>query len=75
MIPLTLKGSLTIGNDNSFFNANGLGLNIYQSLINNNTSASTALNVGRLPAHYGHADDDLPGRHCHAAAYGHGHAT
>ena len=46
VIPLTLKGSLTIGNDFSFFNANGLGLNIKQSLINNNTSASTALNVG-----------------------------
>jgi fibronectin-binding autotransporter adhesin len=46
VIPLTLKGSLTIGNDNSFFNANGLGLNIYQNLVNNNTSASTALNAG-----------------------------
>jgi len=46
VIPLTLKGSLTIGNDNSFFNTNGLGLNIYQNLINNNTSASTALNAG-----------------------------
>jgi fibronectin-binding autotransporter adhesin len=46
VIPLTLKGSLTIGNDNSFFNANGLGLNIYQNLINNNASASTALNAG-----------------------------
>lgn len=46
VIPLTLKGSLTIGNDNSFFNANGLGLNIYRNLINNNTSASTALNAG-----------------------------
>jgi fibronectin-binding autotransporter adhesin len=46
VIPLTLKGSLTIGNDNSFFNANGLGLNIYQHLNNNNTSASTALNAG-----------------------------
>ncbi|GAB3871041.1 hypothetical protein GCM10028824_20380 [Hymenobacter segetis] len=46
VLPLTLKGSLTIGNDNSFFNANSLGLNIYQSLINNNTSASTALNAG-----------------------------
>ncbi len=46
VIPLTLKGSLTIGNDNSFFNANSLGLNLYQNLINNNTSASTALNAG-----------------------------
>jgi len=46
VIPLTLKGSLTIGNDNSFFNANGLGLNIYQHLVNNNTSASPALNAG-----------------------------
>ena len=46
VIPLTLKGSLTIGNDFSFFNANGLGLNLNQHLINNNTSASTALNAG-----------------------------
>ncbi|OGX92140.1 hypothetical protein BEN49_03665 [Hymenobacter coccineus] len=46
VIPLTLKGSLTIGNNFSFFNANGLGLNIYQNLLNNNTSASTALNAG-----------------------------
>ncbi|WP_375417974.1 T9SS type A sorting domain-containing protein [uncultured Hymenobacter sp.] len=40
--PLNLKGSLTIGNDNSFFRANGLGLNIDQDLINNNTSTSTS---------------------------------
>ena len=46
VIALTLKGSLTIGNDFSFFNANGLGLNLNQHLINNNTSASTALNAG-----------------------------
>ncbi|MET4076455.1 T9SS type A sorting domain-containing protein [Hymenobacter sp. UYCo722] len=46
VLPLTLKGSLTIGNDFSFFNANGLPLNIYQNLVNNNTSTSTALNAG-----------------------------
>jgi len=46
VLPLTLKGSLTIANDFSFFNANGLGLNIYQDLINNNTSASAALTGG-----------------------------
>jgi hypothetical protein len=46
VLPLTLKGSLTIANDFAFFNANGLGLNIYQDLINNNKSASTALNAG-----------------------------
>ena len=46
VLPLTLLGSLTIGNDFSFFNANGLPLNIYQNLNNNNTSASTALNAG-----------------------------
>ncbi len=46
VLALALKGSLTIGNDNSFFNANGLDLNIYQSLTNNNTSTSTALNAG-----------------------------
>ena len=37
VLPLTLNGSLTIGNGNSFFNANSLGLNIKQNLINNNT--------------------------------------
>jgi fibronectin-binding autotransporter adhesin len=46
VIPLTLKGSLTIGNDFSAFNANGIGLNIAQNLINNNTSADPALNTG-----------------------------
>ncbi|AMR28385.1 hypothetical protein A0257_15665 [Hymenobacter psoromatis] len=43
VIPLSLKGSLTIGNDNSFFNANGLGLNIDQQLNNNNSSTNTGL--------------------------------
>jgi fibronectin-binding autotransporter adhesin len=46
VIPLTLKGSLTIGNNFSFFNANGLGLNINQNLVNNNPSTSTTLTVG-----------------------------
>ena len=44
--PLALKGSLKISNNNSYFNANGLGLKIDQDLINNNASASTALNAG-----------------------------
>lgn len=43
---LTLKGSLTIGNANSYFNANSLGLNIGQSLVNNNPSTSTILTAG-----------------------------
>jgi len=43
VIPLALKGSLTIGNDNSFFNANGLGLNIDQQLNNNNSSTNIGL--------------------------------
>jgi fibronectin-binding autotransporter adhesin len=46
VLPLTLKGSLTIGNDFSFFKANGLGLNINQNLVNKNPSASTLLTVG-----------------------------
>ncbi len=41
--PLNLKGSLTIGNDNSYFNANGLPLNIDQHLYNNNSSTNTGL--------------------------------
>lgn len=40
---LNLKGSLTIGNDNSYFNANGLPLNIDQHLYNNNSSTNTGL--------------------------------
>ncbi|GAA4032879.1 hypothetical protein GCM10022409_16460 [Hymenobacter glaciei] len=50
--PLTLNGSLTIGNGNSFFNANSLGLNVKQNLNNNNTltvdqsSVATALTTG-----------------------------
>ncbi|MGI4833120.1 MAG: hypothetical protein ACRYFK_06620 [Janthinobacterium lividum] len=43
VIPLSLKGSLTIGNDYAYFNANGLGLNIDQHLYNNNSSANTGL--------------------------------
>ena len=46
VLPLTLLGSLTIGNNFSFLNANGLPLNIYQNLVNSNPSTSTALNVG-----------------------------
>jgi hypothetical protein len=41
--PLNLQGSLTIGNDNSYFNANGLPLNIDQHLYNNNSSTNTGL--------------------------------
>ena len=44
--PLALKGSLKISNNNSYFNANGLGLKIDQDLINNNASTSTTLNAG-----------------------------
>ena len=41
--PLNLQGSLTIGNDNSYFNANSLPLNIDQNLFNNNSSTNTGL--------------------------------
>jgi fibronectin-binding autotransporter adhesin len=40
---LNLKGSLTISNNNAYFNANGLPLNIDRDLINNNASANTGL--------------------------------
>ncbi|MBO2011873.1 T9SS type A sorting domain-containing protein [Hymenobacter negativus] len=43
---LTLQGSLTIGNNNSFFNANNLSLNIGQNLVNNNALTSTDLISG-----------------------------
>jgi hypothetical protein len=43
---LTLNGSLTIANDFAFFNANSLGLNIGQRLVNNNASTSTSLTNG-----------------------------
>ncbi|MDB5269759.1 MAG: hypothetical protein JWP58_2799 [Hymenobacter sp.] len=43
---LSLKGSLTIGNVYSFFNANGLPLNIDQNLNNNNTLANASLTTG-----------------------------
>ncbi len=46
VVPLTLKGSLTISNDYSAFNANGLGLNIAQHLVNNNSSADPGLSTG-----------------------------
>ncbi|GAB3635227.1 hypothetical protein GCM10027422_08170 [Hymenobacter arcticus] len=44
--PLNLKGSLTIGNDNAYFNANGLPLNIDRDLVNNNASTNTGLTNG-----------------------------
>ncbi|MDB5235703.1 MAG: hypothetical protein JWR44_2696, partial [Hymenobacter sp.] len=44
--PLNLKGSLTIANDNAYFNANGLGLNIDQNLVNNNSSTNNGLTNG-----------------------------
>lgn len=48
--PLSLKGSLTIANDYSYFNANGLGLNIDRDLINNNFSVNMGLaNSGFQP--------------------------
>ena len=43
---LSLKGSLTIGNVYSYFNANGIGLNIDQNLNNNNTLSLLTLNTG-----------------------------
>jgi fibronectin-binding autotransporter adhesin len=44
--PLSLQGSLTIGNNNAYFNANGLPLNIDRDLINNNASTNTGLTNG-----------------------------
>jgi fibronectin-binding autotransporter adhesin len=44
--PLNLKGSLTISNNNSYFNANGLPLNIDRDLLNNNASPNTGLTNG-----------------------------
>jgi fibronectin-binding autotransporter adhesin len=41
--PLNLQGSLTIGNNSSYFNANGLPLNIDRDLLNNNASTNTGL--------------------------------
>jgi hypothetical protein len=43
---LTLLGSLTISGTSSFYNANGLDITIGGNLTNNNTDASTGLNVG-----------------------------
>lgn len=44
--PLTIKGDLLINNDFSFFNANGLNVNLLSGLINNNTSSATGINSG-----------------------------
>ncbi len=43
---LSLSGDLTISNDNSIFDANGLNVFIGGDLINNNSSTATGLNVG-----------------------------
>lgn len=43
--PLTLRGSLTIAEDN-YFNANGLNVAIGRDLTNSNTSSSTSITTG-----------------------------
>jgi fibronectin-binding autotransporter adhesin len=43
---LSLLGTLTISNNNSIFDANGLDVFIGGNLINNNSSTATGLNVG-----------------------------
>jgi fibronectin-binding autotransporter adhesin len=43
---LSLLGTLTISNDNSIFDANGLDVFIGGDLVNNNGSIATGLNVG-----------------------------
>jgi fibronectin-binding autotransporter adhesin len=43
---LSLLGTLTISNNNSIFEANGLDVFIGGDLINNNSSTATGLNVG-----------------------------
>ncbi len=42
----TISGNLTIGGGSSYYNANGLDLEIGGNLINNNTDASIGPNVG-----------------------------
>ncbi|MCZ2247691.1 MAG: T9SS type A sorting domain-containing protein [Bacteroidia bacterium] len=44
--PLTIKGTLSLDNDFSYFNANGIDVNIEGNLENNNSSAVTGINAG-----------------------------
>ena len=46
----TLLGSLIIGGSIGYYNANGLDLEIGGNFVNNNTNASTGLNVGGFQA-------------------------
>ena len=46
----TLLGSLSIGGASSYYNANGLDLEIGGNLVNNNTNASNGVNVGGFQA-------------------------
>ncbi len=43
---LSLSGTLTISNDNSIFDANGLNVFIGGNLVNNNSTTTAGLNVG-----------------------------
>jgi fibronectin-binding autotransporter adhesin len=44
--PLTIKGDLLINNDFSFFNANGIDVNLLANLVNNNSANATGINSG-----------------------------
>lgn len=44
--PLTINGTLLINNNFSFFNGNGINVNILGNLVNNNSSNSTGINAG-----------------------------
>ncbi len=44
--PLTIKGTLLINNDFSFFSSNGINVNILGNLVNNNSSNTTGINAG-----------------------------
>jgi hypothetical protein len=44
--PLTIRGTLLINNDFSFFSGNGINVNILGNLVNNNSSNTTGINAG-----------------------------
>ena len=44
--PLTIKGTLLINNDFSFFSGNGINVNMQGSLVNNNSSNTIGINAG-----------------------------
>jgi fibronectin-binding autotransporter adhesin len=44
--PLTINGTLLINNNFSFFNGNGINVNILGNLVNNNGSNTTGINAG-----------------------------